>query len=154
VATVRVRRSVAAPPAAVWALAADPHQLPRWWPRTVRVEGVSGRGFTAVLTSKRGREVRADHRVVADDKPRRRAWALEVEGSPFASVFASSETEVRLTPSGTGTDVELELRQRLRGTSKLGGPLLRRANRRQLREALDALERELGSGTTAAESTI
>jgi uncharacterized protein YndB with AHSA1/START domain len=147
VATVRVRRTVAASPAAVWALAGDPHQLPRWWPRMVRVEGVTGRGFTAVLTSKRGREVRADQRVVADDKPCRRAWALEVEGTPFASVFASSETEARLRPSGdgAGTEIELELRQRLRGMSKLGAPLLRRTNRRQLREALDALERELAA---------
>ena len=26
----------------VWALVSDPHNLPRWWPETVRVEDVQG----------------------------------------------------------------------------------------------------------------
>ncbi|HEU4657162.1 MAG TPA: SRPBCC family protein [Capillimicrobium sp.] len=145
--TARARRTLAADPAAVWALAGDPHQLPRWWPLTVRVEGVSGRAFTMVQLSKRGREVRADQRVTADDRPRRRAWALEVEGTPFESVFEASETEVALAPAaGGGTEVELALRQRLRGGARLMGPLVRRSSRRQLRAALDGLERALAEG--------
>lgn len=144
--TARARRVVAAPPEAVWRLVGDPRQLPRWWPRAVRVEAVTGRGFTLVMTSSRGREVRADQRVLADERPRRRAWALEVEGTPFASVFASSQTEVLLAPDGAGTAVRLELRQRLRGASRLAGPLARRGARRQLRAALDAVEVALGAG--------
>jgi uncharacterized protein YndB with AHSA1/START domain len=149
VPTARARRGVAAEPAAVWALAGDPNQLPRWWPLVVRVEGVSGRGFTTVSLSKRGREVRADQRVVADVRPRRRAWALEVAGTPFEAVFSASETELRLSPQeGGGTVVELELRQRLRGGSRVMGPLVRHASRRQLRQALDGLEQALaGAGT-------
>jgi carbon monoxide dehydrogenase subunit G len=147
--TTRVRRTVAASPAAVWALVGDPRELPRWWPRMARVEGVGPRGFTAVLTSKRGREVRADQRVLTSERDRRHGWALEVEGTPFQSVFAASETEVRLERAdGGGTVVELQLRQRLRGGARFGGLLVRRASRRQLGEALDALEREL-SGSTA-----
>jgi len=142
--TARVRRTVEAPPAAVWAVAGDPHRLARWWPRAARVEDVSGRGFTLVLTSSRGREVRADQRMLAVDRGRRCSWALEVEGSPFARVFASSVTEVRLAPAGEGaTEVELELRQRLRGAARLGGLLVRRASRRELRHAMDALEAEV-----------
>ncbi len=142
-----VGRTVAAAPQAVWALVGDPRQLPRWWPRAVRVEGVTGRGFTLVLESRRGREVRADQVVILEDRMRRRVWALEVEDTPFAAVFAASETEVRLAPADGGrTSLELELRQRLRGTNRLGGFLASRSGRRQLRAALDAVERELAGG--------
>ena len=142
--TSSVSRTIPAAPQAVWALVGDARQLPRWWPRTVRVEDVRGRGFTLVLESKRGREVRADQVVIVEDRMRRRVWALEVEGTPFAAVFAASETEVGLAPAdGGATEVTLELRQRLKGTNRLGGFLVRRSGRKQLRAALDALEREL-----------
>jgi 2-furoyl-CoA dehydrogenase large subunit len=148
---VRVRRSVPAPPSTVWALVGDPHSLARWWPRAARVEDVSGGGFTLVLTSSRGREVRADQRMLAVERGRRCAWALQTEGSPFANVFESSETEVRLSPAGDGaTEVELELRQRLKGAARLGGVLVRRAGRRELRSALDGLEHNLSAGPDQA----
>lgn len=136
----RARRTLPAPPEAVWAVVGDPRRLPRWWPRTMRVEGVSGRGFTAVMRSSRGRAIRADQRIVALERPRRCAWALEVDGTPFESVLAASETEVVLAPADGGTEVRLELRQRLRGASRLAGPLAWRSARRQLRAALDGLE--------------
>ncbi len=139
----RARRTVAAPPAAVWGLVADPRQLPRWWPQALRVEDVGAGGFTLVLLSGRGREVRADQRIVASERPRRRAWALEVAGTPFAAVFAASRTEVALAAVDGGTEVRLELHQKLRGGARLGAPLVRRASRRQLRRALAALAGEL-----------
>ena len=142
--TTRARRTLAAAPGAVWAVVGDPRALPRWWPRAVRVERPGARVFTLVLQSKRGREVRADQRVLADEAPWRRAWALEVAGTPFARVFAALEVEVTLAPAADGgTLVTIEERQRLRGTSKLGGPFARRGARRQLREALDGLQRVL-----------
>jgi len=144
VPTSRARRTLPAAPEAVWRLVGDAHQLPRWWPRVARVERVSGKGFTVVLTSARGREVRADHRVTANDRGRRRAWAQELAGTPFERTFAAVDTEVRVAAAdGGGTRLEIELRQRLRGLSRLGGLLVRRANRRQLRAALDAVEAEL-----------
>jgi len=46
---------------------------------------------------------------------------------------------VRLEPAAAGTRVTLELRQRLRGSARLGAFLVRRAARRQLDDALTRL---------------
>lgn len=148
--TSRARRTVAAPADAVWAAMADPHALARWWPRAVRAEAVAAKAFTLVLRSRRGREVRADFRVTASERPRRRAWRQELVNTPFASVFALSETEVALHGAGGGrTEVAVELRQRLRGSARLGALLVRRANRRQLRAALAALDELVSPGPGA-----
>lgn len=139
------RARVGAAPALVWQTVADPHQLPRWWPRVERVEGVDGRGFTEVLRSDKGAIVRADFRIVAKHKPQRIAWSQELDGTPFARLLRAADTEVRLAPSdegGAATDVELRLSQKLQGVSRLGGLLVKRAARRQLDDALAAL-REL-----------
>lgn len=142
--TTRVRRTLAPPPGRVWEIVSDPRQLPSWWPRAVRAERINSKGFTLVLLSKRGREVRADQRVVASSRPRRRCWALDIPGSPFERVFVSHEVDVGLDPAeGDGTRVTIELRQKMRGASRLGGPLARRSARRQLKTALDGLERAL-----------
>jgi len=144
--TTRVRRTLAPPPGKVWTVVGDAHQLPRWWPRAVRVERVGPKGFTLVLRSEQGREVRADQRVVASSRPRRRAWALEVPGTPFEKVFVANEVEIRLDPAeGDGTLVTIEQRQRLRGAAKMGAFLVRGSARKQLRAALDGLEAALGA---------
>jgi uncharacterized protein YndB with AHSA1/START domain len=143
--TTRVRRTLAAPPGKVWSVAGDAHQLPRWWPRAVRVEAVTPKAFTLVLRSEQGRDVRADQRVTASSRPRRRAWALEVEGTPFANVFYANEVEITLEPAeGDATRVTIEQRQRLRGAAKMGGFLVRGSARKQLKAALDGLEAALG----------
>ncbi len=80
----------------MWTLVGDAHQLPRWWPRAVRVERVTPKAFTLVLRSGQGRDVRADNRVIASRRPRRRAWALELAGTPFANVFVLNEVEIGL----------------------------------------------------------
>ena len=149
--TARASRTLPAAPAAVWKIASDPLTLPWWWPRVVRVEGVSARHFTEVLQSERsGRQLRADFRVVEQDQGRRRVWAQQLEGSPFERVFTESVTELRLVPRGVAeTEVVLELRQRLRGVSRFGGFMVTRASRRQLREALEALERRVLGGEEA-----
>jgi uncharacterized protein YndB with AHSA1/START domain len=135
------RRSVtvAATPADVWPAVADPYRLPRWWPRLERVEGVDGRGFTQVLRSQRGAVVRADFRIGRSISPRLVAWSQEIEGTPFARLLRSAETQITLEPIEGGTRVEVQLDQTLRGTSRLGGFMVRRAARRQLDTALDAL---------------
>ena len=133
------RRStvVGAPPAIVWQTVADPHRLPRWWPRVERVEGVSGNGFTQVLRSDRGALVRADFRVGRRNRPRVVAWTQDLEGTPFAKLLRHAETTVTLEPEGDGaTRVEVRLEQRLQGVSRFGGFLVKRAARKQLDGAL------------------
>ena len=138
--TARRSRTVAAPPERIWGTVADPYHLPRWWPRVQRVEGVTDEHFTEVLGTDDGRSLRADFRVVDSRPLERRAWEQELEGTPFERVFAAASTEVKLMPDGEGTRVTLVVRQQLRGTTRLGGFMVRRATRRVLDEALEALE--------------
>ena len=138
---VRRSRTLAAAPEAVWRVLADPRTLARWWPRVERVKAVTGEGWTTVLRSERGRALRADWRLEADDPPRRRAWAQELDGTPFAKVLAERRVEVRVEPTGEGTRVTLELRQRGRGMARFGRFMLRRAARKELDGALDGLTR-------------
>jgi uncharacterized protein YndB with AHSA1/START domain len=151
VPVTRRSRTVAGSPAAVWQTVADPHQQPRWWPRVERVEGVDGRGFTQVLRSERGAVVRADFRFGRRNKPRVVVWEQDIEGTPFAKLLARSVTQVELEPEGDGaTRVELRLDQRLQGVSRFGGFVVRRAAKRQLDAALDALAELHGGGDGAA----
>ena len=136
----QLSRTIDAPLEDVWELIGDAHHLPRWWPRVERVEGVRGDHFTEVLTTDRGRSVRADFRVVESLAPERRAWEQEVAGSPFERIMVGARTEVLLAPEGAGTRVTLAIRQQMRGTARFAGWMVRRATRRVLDEALRALE--------------
>jgi carbon monoxide dehydrogenase subunit G len=138
--TTRRSRTVADVPERVWETVSDPYHLPRWWPRVERVEGVRGDHFTEVLTTDRGRSVRADFRVVESLAPERRAWEQEVAGSPFDRIMVTARTEVLLAPEGDGTRVTLAIRQQMRGTARFAGWMVRRATRRVLDDALRALE--------------
>lgn len=142
----RVSRMLAAPPAAVWRVLADAHHQPRWWPRVRRVEGVEAERFTQVLATQRGKGIRADFVVLEADAPRRLRWSQELEGSPFERLLRESETIFSLEPAGDGasTEIVVELRQRLRGWSRFTPFLFKGAAKRQLGEALDALEQALG----------
>jgi len=142
--TSRSRR-VAAAPEDVWRMVGDPYHLPRWWPKVERVERVEGERFTELLRSDRsGRGIRADFRVLERRKERLLRFDQELAGSPFERVLASAETEIVIEPADGGTRVEITLRQRLKGISRLGGFLVRRATGRILDEALDGLEAALG----------
>jgi uncharacterized protein YndB with AHSA1/START domain len=138
---VRRSRTLAAAPEAVWRVLADPRALARWWPRVERVKAVTEQGWTTVLRSERGRAVRADWHVEASDAPQRRAWAQELDGTPFAKVLSERRVEARLEPAGEGTRVTLELHQRGRGMARFGRFMLRRAARKELDGALDGLAR-------------
>jgi uncharacterized protein YndB with AHSA1/START domain len=132
-------RTLPAAPETVWKLVADPRALARWWPRVERVKGVTGDGWTAVLRSSRGRAVRADWRLDGQEAGTRRAWAQEIEGTPFAKVLAERRVEARLEQVSGGTRVTIELRQRGRGMARFGRFMLRRAARKELDGALDGL---------------
>jgi uncharacterized protein YndB with AHSA1/START domain len=134
-------RTLPASPEEVWGLIADPHHMPRWWPGVERMEGVQDSRFTQVFKTKRGRPVRADFRVVASEAPTTRAWEQEVAGTPFERVLSASVIEVTLAPAAGGTEVTISQQQKLRGYSRTGGFLLRRATASRLDEALDGLAR-------------
>jgi uncharacterized protein YndB with AHSA1/START domain len=140
-----VERILAADAESVWAVLADPHHQPRWWPRVQRVEDVDADRFTQVLGTAKGKGIRADFRVLESQAPVRLRWIQELAGSPFERLLAEAETTLELTPDGDGaTRVAIELRQRLLGWSRLAPWQFRRAARRQLEEALKALERVVG----------
>ena len=147
-ARVTRRRRIAAPVRDVWAIVSDPHHLPRWWPRTARVEDFAGEArpgalWTQVLQTKDGRGVRADYRCVDAAEDERFACEQLLEGTPFERVLRSSRIEIRLEPEGEQTDVALTQEQGLRGLSRFGAPLMRRASGRTLADALEGLERAL-----------
>ncbi len=139
--TTRRERTIAADQRRVWEVIEDPHHMPRWWPGVKRMEGVEEDRFTQVFFTKRGRPVRMDFRLVASDPPWRRAWEQEVADTPFERVLGQSITEILLEPAGSGTQVTLAQEQKLKGYSRTGGFLMRRATRKRLDEALDGLER-------------
>ena len=140
---------ISAPVPEVWKLISDPYSLPRWWPRTSRVENVERRGsgrrsqWTKVLETAEGRGVRADYRCLSAAENERYVWEQELEGTPFARHLRSSRIEIALRGEGEGTEVELSSVQSLKGMSRLGSPMMRRGQGETLEEALDGVERAL-----------
>ena len=105
----RVSRSrlIAADPERVWELVSDPHSLPRWWPRTARVEDV--RRETAAARSGRAcsrpSAARGAGRLSLHQLGRageRYAWEQEIEGTPFERVLRSARLEIGLRPGRRG----------------------------------------------------
>lgn len=145
-ATARRQRKLPVPPARVWEVVQNPHHMPRWWPGVTRMEGVEPDRFTQVFMTKKGRAVRADHFVLEVQPPGSDpdaagvfSWSQEIEGTPFERVLTESVTEVQLEGDEAGTLVTIVQIQKLRGPSRTGGFMLRRATRRRLDEALDGL---------------
>lgn len=140
---------IAAAPEEVWELVSDPYNLPRWWPRTARVENVGpgadggGTEWTQVLETEEGRGVRADFRRVGSAAGESCAWEQLISGTPFARHLRRSSVEIELRADGGGTEVALTSDRSLRGMSRLGGPMMRRGQARTLEEALDGIERAL-----------
>lgn len=133
--TVHHSRTLPVTAERLWEVIGDPHHLPRWWPRVHRVEGVDAEVFTEVLVSEKGKMVRADFRLLEKRPERKIVWAQQIDGSPFARVLRSAETEIALLPieptlpgarpaggaGAIGTEVTIELRQTMRGF-EWGGP--------------------------------
>jgi uncharacterized protein YndB with AHSA1/START domain len=166
--TARRSRTIAAPVEELWDVVSDPHHLPRWWPRVNRVEDVTLTGtgeydvFTEVMKTAKGKLVRADFQLVrAEGDARALRWRQRVEGTPFARLLKTAETEVSLKPAAAAspshadppaartardgeaaTEVTIELRQTLTGFfPRFGGYMVRRAAAATIEEALDGLER-------------
>jgi uncharacterized protein YndB with AHSA1/START domain len=143
------RRTISVTLDRIWELISDPYNLPRWWPRTARVENVEPGGdgggveWTQVLTTEDGRGVRADFRCLARSEGQRYAWEQLIPGTPFARHLGRSTVEVELSPEGEGTEVAITMDRSLRGLSRLGGTMMRRGQASTLEEALDGIERAL-----------
>ncbi len=143
------RRTIAVSVGEVWSLVSDPYSLPRWWPRTTRVENVERKSagrrsqWTKVLETNEGRGVRADFRCLSSAEGERYIWEQQLEGTPFARHLRSASVEISLRTVGDGTAVSLASKQSLRGLSRLGSPLMRRGQGAILQEALDGIERAL-----------
>lgn len=144
-----------ASPEAVWELVSDPYNLPRWWPRVSRVEGVEGAGegaqWTKVLETADGRGVRADFRCKAFSPARRYAWEQLLEETPFERHLRASGVELLINRNdGGGADLKLTATQSLRGLSRLGSPMMRRAQGETVETALDGIEAALVGGEATA----
>ncbi len=120
--------------------------MPRWWPGVKRMEAIQGDHFTQVFMTKKGRAVRADHYLIearppgpGGDEAGYISWGQDIEGTPFERVLSEAITEIELQGDEQGTLVTITQIQKLRGYSRTGGFLLRRATRRKLDEALDGL---------------
>jgi uncharacterized protein YndB with AHSA1/START domain len=146
----RRSRVIAADRRSVWDVVSDPYHRTRWWPKVSRVEDVhkrdggSGTRWTEILATASGKGVRAQFRCLWSRDLEGLAWEQQIEDTPFAKVLKSSVTQIALADSDPGTQVTLEADQKLRGLSRFGGFMLRRATGAQLDEALDGLEQAIG----------
>jgi len=138
---VRREGLVRAAPEAVWAVVAVPARMDEWWPGVVRVEEATPHAWTAVMTSPRGKTLRADLSRLEAFAPERFAWRHEVEESPFERIMSDSRVEVSLSPAPQGTQAEIVQRIRLRGFARFGYLQVRRATARTLSGALEGLTR-------------
>jgi uncharacterized protein YndB with AHSA1/START domain len=152
-------RTIDVPPNKVWKLLSDPHNLPRWWPDTMRVESVEGQpgarrsSFTQVFETRKGTPVRADYRCIDSTRDQRLVWEQRIEGTPFEKFLRGSELEFLIEPDGdhaASSIVTIIGRRRLRGLSRLGGPMMSRATKRALDDALDGIEDALAAPATRA----
>ena len=143
------KKTITAEPGDVWRLVSDPYNLPRWWPRVMRVENVSGEPssegseWTAVLETAEGRGVRADYRCAAAVEGERYAWEQQLAGTPFERHLRSSAVDLALADEDGDTAVTITASQALRGLSRLGSPMMRGGQGKVLDAALDGIEQAL-----------
>lgn len=130
-----------APLERVWKVVSDPYSLPRWWPRVQRVEEVSHDGWTMVLVSDRGKAIRADYTLARAEPMELLEWNQELEETPFERTLSAARVVIELEPDeeAGATGVLLRSTERLRGLARLGSPMVRRATRRRLNQALEQL---------------
>jgi uncharacterized protein YndB with AHSA1/START domain len=144
---VRRETVVPAPPEQVWDLVSDPGRLPQWWPGVTRVEEATGETWTTVLSSPRGKTVRADYTRVEAERPRLLVWRQEVEESPFERILADAVTTLVLAPADDGTRVGIALEQKPRGWARFAPIQFRAAGRRQVEGAIEGLRGQWRPGS-------
>ena len=105
-----------------------------------QVQGGLRSRWTTVLGTERGKGVRADYRCTGATHGERYVWEQDIEGTPFEKILRSAALEISLQGRSGGTVVTLVGSERLRGLSRLGSPMMRRAIGKRLNEALDGIE--------------
>jgi uncharacterized protein YndB with AHSA1/START domain len=143
---LRSETVVPAAPEEVWRLVGNPARLSQWWPGVTRVEEATDEAWTTVMSSPKGKSVRADYTRVEVEPERRLVWRQEVEESPFERILASATTEIALAPDGEGTRVTVSLDQRPRGWARFAPFQFRAAGRRQVQGATEGLDAVFGGG--------
>jgi uncharacterized protein YndB with AHSA1/START domain len=136
---IRRETVVPAPPEEVWRLVSDPARLPQWWPAVSRVEDASPAAWTTVLSSPKGKSIRADYTRLELDPEHRLVWQQELEETPFERILARAVTEIALDPDEAGTRVTIALEQKPRGWARFAPLQFRGAGARQVEGALDGL---------------
>lgn len=130
---------VEAPGERIWELVSDPHSLPRWWPRVQRVEEASAEAWTMVLTSDRGKPVRADYTRTRAEPPTLLEWQQELTETPFERMLSEARLRIWIEDRLADSVVTLTATERLRGLARLGGLMVRRATGKRLDEAIERL---------------
>src|SRR5688500_14821750 len=94
-----------------------------------------------VLLSDRGKPIRADYTLAESCPMELLDWRQELEETPFERMLSEARIVIELDDgAGAGeTAVSIRCTERLRGLSRLGSPMVRRATRRRLSEALEQL---------------
>ena len=136
---------VAAPQEEVWRVVSDPARLPQWWPAVSRVEDASSAAWTTVLSSPKGKSIRADYTRLELDPERRLVWRQELDETPFERILAHAVTEIALSADEAGTKVTIALDQKPRGWARFAPLQFRGAGVRQVQGALDGLKAVFGS---------
>lgn len=153
------KKVLPADPDRVYDVISNPRRLKDWWPRVTRVEDIDGKPgaartrWTNVMAADSGRKLRMDYSCIAATRPERYEWEHELGGTPFEKHMSSQITEVRLKPSGEGTEVELTASHTLRGSARIAGFMMKKTQRQMLDQALDSLESvfvKKGSGGDAS----
>jgi uncharacterized protein YndB with AHSA1/START domain len=136
---VRRETLVPASPEEVWRLVSDPARLPQWWPAVSRVEDASSAAWTTVLSSPKGKSIRADYTRLEVEPERRLVWRQELAETPFERILARAVTEIALAADEGGTRVRIALDQKPRGWARFAPLQFRGAGVRQVQGAMDGL---------------
>jgi hypothetical protein len=94
-----------------------------------------------VLVSDRGKPIRADYSLTRTQPMELLEWEQELDETPFERMLSLSRLvfEFESEAGGDVTTVAVRSHERLRGLARLGAPMVRRATRRRLNDALDGL---------------
>ena len=144
------RQRLEASPGDIWRVVSDPYHLPRWWPRTQRVENVTSgprRAASGPRCWRRETGGACAPTIAASAPQRASATCSSSSWRGHPSTGSCARPAPRSDAARAGRHrVTMTAEQRLRGLSRLGGLMMRRAMGRTLSEALNGLERATGAG--------